>query len=500
MRKTAISLTALLGAALIAPTPAAAEPRNDSQALRDAVTVDGLMRHTRAFQRIAETNGNSRASGTTGYDRSASYVSDLLTSAGLRVTQQEFTFTFYKEVTPAVVAQVSPTPRNYAAFTADYSPTGDVTGAIVPTNDILIPPGATPSSSSSGCEAADFIPASPSQRQIALVQRGTCDYRTKVINAAAAGYDAVIIFNEGQPGRQDAIPGTLSEPAAIPATLVSYASGAELYAAAQGGTAVGRVATTTEIRPATTRNVFAETVGGNANEVVIAGAHLDSVAKGPGVNDNGSGVAALLEIAVQSAKLQTTTRQKMRFAFWGAEEFGSLGAQHYVDSLSSAQLASISAYLNFDMLGSANFVRFLYDGDGSETGGAAGPAGSATIETTFANYFAAQRLPVKKTAFEFRSDYGPFFDAGVPVGGVHSGFDGLKTAEEAAIFGGTVGAQYDPCYHQACDNLGNVNTTVLHQLADAAAHSIVTLAWAAPVARTPQPARSSIDRSNGTDA
>lgn len=147
-----------------------------------------------------------------------------------------------------------------------------------------------------------------------------------------------------------------------------------------------------------------------------------------------------------------------------------------MNSLSPPQLASVSAYLNFDMVASRNFARFLYDGDGSDTGGDPGPPGSDRIEATFANYFTGQALPVTKTEFEFRSDYVAFADAGVPVGGVHSGFDGLKTAAEAALYGGTAGAPYDSCYHQACDNLGNINSTVLHQLADAAAHTILTLA------------------------
>jgi Zn-dependent M28 family amino/carboxypeptidase len=483
-------LAAILGVALLPASPAVAGTTDDSQALRDSITVDGLMRHARALQRISDTNGNTRASGTAGYDRSAGYVRDVLTAAGLQVTEQQFAFTYYNEVSPALVAQVSPTAKTYTAFTADYSPSGDVTGTIVPTNDIQVPPPPTPGVTS-GCEAADFVAASPTQPQIALIQRGTCDYRAKAANAKAAGYDAVIIFNEGQPGRQNAVGGTLFEPAALPVTLISYADGAQLYAATRAGTTVGRVRTHTEIRPATTTNVIAETRSGAANEVVVAGAHLDSVTRGPGVNDNGSGVAALIETAAQAAKLGITLRQKIRFAFWGAEESGGLGSEHYVANLNDAQRAAISGYLNFDMVGSPNFVRFLYDGDGSDTGGEAGPAGSAAIESAFASYFRAQRLPVKKVSFEFRTDYVAFFDAGIPVGGVHSGFDALKTAEEAAVFGGTAGVPYDPCYHKACDNLGNINTTVLHQLADGAAHAIVILAAAAPVGRSSSASRPS---------
>ena len=184
----------------------------------------------------------------------------------------------------------------------------------------------------------------------------------------------------------------------------------------------------------TVYNVLAESKEGDPNTVVMAGAHLDSVARGPKINDNGSGSAALLEIAEQMAKVKP--RNMLRFAWWGAEEAGLVGSTAYVNSLSAAERAKIALYLNFDMVGSPNHVFFIYDGDDSDAVGAGpGPAGSAEIEKTFERYFNSVGVPFKGTDFTGRSDYGPFIANGIPSGGLFTGAEGIKTAAEAAIWG-----------------------------------------------------------------
>jgi Zn-dependent M28 family amino/carboxypeptidase len=374
----------------------------------------------------------------------------------------------------AVLEQVSPTPTTYETGTYDFSGTGDVTGVVVPTNDIVIPPTPEPSSSS-GCEPGDFTPA-PAEPAVALIQRGTCTFEDKANNAIAAGYDAVIIFNEGNPGREELFIGTLGTPFEIPVVGLSFADGAALYAQTQAGPVVVHVATVTEIDPTrTTRNIIADSPTGNADRVVVVGAHLDSVIAGPGINDNGSGSSTILEIAEEMAELGIRNRQQVRFAFWGAEELNLLGSEHYVNTLSDDELGKIVANLNFDMLGSPNYVRFVYDGDGSDSD-PAGPPGSAQIEAIFNQYFASQGLATEPTAFDGRSDYGPFIAVGIPAGGLFSGAEGEKTAEEAAIYGGTAGEPYDPCYHQACDTINNLSTKALNELGDGAAHAVMTLA------------------------
>lgn len=228
-----------------------------------------------------------------------------------------------------------------------------------------------------------------------------------------------------------------------------------------------------EIR--TTANVIADSTSGRDDRVVLVGAHLDSVPEGPGIQDNGSGSAAILETALQMANQEITPRNKVRFAWWGAEEAGLLGSQHYVDNLSAREIKDIALNLNFDMIGSPNFVRFVYDGDGSATP-QAGPNGSQTIESVFLTYFESVSLPVEPTAFDGRSDYGPFIEVGIPAGGLFTGAEGIKTPDEAALYGGTAGEQYDPCYHLACDTFDNISLEALDQMSDAVAHSVLTFA------------------------
>jgi Zn-dependent M28 family amino/carboxypeptidase len=473
VRKAVIPAAAALLLVTLGASPAAAVDKVNSKKLRDAVTVGGIMGHERALQRIANQNGGTRASGTPGYAASATYVKNPLKAAGYQVSEQKFTFPLFHELAPATLAQVTPTPVTYTTATYSFSGSGTVTGTVVPTTDVQIPPAATPGSTS-GCEAGDF-PAAPAGPAIALIQRGTCTFNIKVTNAVAAGYDAVIIFNEGQPGRTDLFVGDLGAVFDIPVVGLSFADGASLYAATQAGPVTATVSTSTSVENKETSNVFGETKGGNPDKVLVVGSHLDSVQEGPGINDNGSGTATDLEIAEQFAALKVKPKQKVRFAFWGAEESGLLGSEHYVDTLPDADLGRIFANLNFDMLGSPNYVRFVYDGDGSDTA-LAGPPGSAEIEDIFTDYFTSQKLATEPTEFNGRSDYGPFIAVGIPAGGLFSGAEGVKTDEQAAVYGGTAGAPYDACYHQACDTTNNLSPAALAELGDGAAHAVYTLA------------------------
>ena len=185
----------------------------------------------------------------------------------------------------------------------------------------------------------------------------------------------------------------------------------------------------------------------------MAGAHLDSVQDGAGINDNGSGSAALLEVAIQLTKQKPTNT--VRFAWWGAEESGLLGSEHYVANLTPEEREAIALYLNFDMIGSPNFMFGVYDGDNSSGTAPPGfiPPGSAEIEDVFESFFADRGLAFNDTEFSGRSDYGPFIAVGIPAGGLFTGAEGVKTAAQAEAYGGVAGAAYDPCYHQFCDNL-----------------------------------------------
>jgi Zn-dependent M28 family amino/carboxypeptidase len=267
----------------------------------------------------------------------------------------------------------------------------------------------------------------------------------------------------------------LGEPGVtIPVLGTTFALGNELA----GGPATVRIVTDTfgEIR--STANVIAD-LAGKRQRVVQVGAHLDSVPAGPGINDNGSGSAAILELALQMAHSQPVNT--VRFSWWGAEEAGLVGSTLYVDDLAAnapRELNRIKAYLNFDMVGSPNFARFIYDGDQSTFPEdlVPVPPGSAEIEALFAQFYSARGLAFEDTAFDGRSDYQAFALAGIPAGGLFTGAEDTKTAEQAALYGGTAGEAFDACYHQACDTIRNVNREVLRQNADAIAFATFKLA------------------------
>jgi Zn-dependent M28 family amino/carboxypeptidase len=348
-----------------------------------------------------------------------------------------------------------------------YSGSADVT-AVAQGVDLQLPPAPAPNSSTSACEPEDFIGFTPGN--IAIVQRGACSFAQKALNAEAAGAVGVVIFNEGQDGRTASFLGTLGDPGvSIPVVGAAFDVGVELAA---GGVIVRMfVDAISEFR--TTSNVLAQSPHGDPENVVMVGAHLDSVAAGTGIQDNGSGSAAILEVAEQMAKVKP--RNQLRFAWWGAEEAGLVGSTAYVNGLTDAEIEDIALYLNFDMIGSPNFVYFIYDGDDSDGVGAGpGPEGSAQIEKFYDSFYEARGLPYKGTDFSGRSDYGPFIAVGIPAGGLFTGAEGVKTDEEAALWGGTAGDQYDPCYHLACDTFDNISLEALDVNSDAVAASVLT--------------------------
>jgi Zn-dependent M28 family amino/carboxypeptidase len=431
--------------------------------------------HQWALQRIADRNDGNRFSGFAGFNKSVDYVVKTLKHAGYKPQVQAFDYLAYEEIGPSTLQQVAPGTITYVEGTdfgaITQTDPGDVTAFVTPV-DLMLGIGNT---STSGCEAADYagFPAG----NIALLQRGTCTFELKAENAAAAGAVGIVIFNQGNTAAPDrngipAVTLTANNTSGIPVLGTTYALGVTL---ANTPALRMRVFANTVRETKTTFNVLAETSSGNADNVVMVGAHLDSVGAGPGINDNGSGSAAILDVAEAMQKVKPNN--KVRFAWWGAEESGLVGSTFYVNSLPAAEQAKIALYLNFDMVGSPNYVFFIYDGDDSDkVGAAAGPPGSAQIEKTFEGFFTSRGLPFKGTDFSGRSDYGPFIAKGIPSGGLFTGAEGIKTAQEAAIFGGTAGVAYDPCYHQACDTYANNNDVALDNNSDAIAYSVISYA------------------------
>ena len=344
---------------------------------------------------------------------------------------------------------------------------------MIPVDINLTPPRA----STSGCEATDFAGldfSGPTTSPWSSAAPARSASRRS--NAQAAGAEAVIIFNDGNdPTREGLIVGTLapSVPVTIPVVGATFADGVALSAA--GSTAHVRVL------PSQTRtdyNVIAEKRGTNNDNVVMSGAHLDSVGSGPGINDNGSGSAALLETALQMAKVKPVNT--VRYAWWGAEESGLLGSTDYVTGLSQTEKDRIALYLNYDMVGSPNYIFMTFDANETSFPAPAGvpiPAGSEAIETLFESLYTSLGQPYDDAVFSGRSDYQAFIQAGIPAGGLFTGAETVKTAEQAGIWGGTAGQQFDPCYHSACDTLGNVDLHALDVNSDLIAYAALTYAY-----------------------
>ncbi len=233
------------------------------------------------------------------------------------------------------------------------------------------------------------------------------------------------------------------------------------------------------VREAETRtdyNVIAELPGKNFDNVVMAGAHLDSVIAGPGINDNGSGSAALLETALMMAN--SNLPNTLRFAWWAGEEQGLIGSTDYVAGLSQAELDRIALYMNYDMVGSPNYIFMVYDADESTfEAPVVVPPGSGAIEDIYESYYTAVGEPYDDTEFSGRSDYQAFILAGIPSSGLFTGAEEIKTEEQEAIWGGTAGEQFDPCYHKACDTYDNVDLHALEVNSDLIAFAMLTFGY-----------------------
>jgi Zn-dependent M28 family amino/carboxypeptidase len=476
----------LVRPAVGAPPQLACDTRtnNTYEKLLECVTLEGVREHQAAFQAIADANGGTRAAATPGYDASVDYVIETLEAAGWTVTTHQFDFTVAEPI-----QQHTPIVATHEAGGVTGSVLGTVTAQVTPVDINLTPPRA----STSGCdgaftEAAVGAPLTPDPGgvddfagfvagRIALVQRGGCSFALKVANAQTAGAAAVILFNQcNTPDRCVTLSNITAVPPAgsafttitIPVVGTSFAAGESL---AQPGT----TATVSVVNDPQT-NVIAELDGKNDDNVVMAGAHLDSVEAGPGINDNGSGSATLLELAQQLAKLKP--ENTLRFAWWGAEEAGLVGSTAYVDDLSQAERDQIALYLNFDMVGSPNYIFMVYDADESTFEAPVPiPPGSTAIEDVFESFYTLLGEPYDDTEFSGRSDYQAFIENGIPAGGLFTGAEEIKTAEQAAIWGGTAGAQFDPCYHQACDTFANNNDHALDVNADAVAFAVLTFAY-----------------------
>jgi Zn-dependent M28 family amino/carboxypeptidase len=415
--------------------------------LRGRVTTDAMMAHLTKLQDIANANGNTRAVGTPGYDASVDYVVGKLRDKGFDVQTVQFDARVFHSDPGSVTVADKKFDARALEFTLATPPVG-VTGPLV----------AVPVDASPGCNASDYDNL-PINGAVVLVDRGTCPFAQKENAAVQRGAVAMVIADNVV---EEHMGGTLGEntDVKIPVVSVTKSDGALLRTTVGPAT----VKLSAETKTMQARNVIAQTKTGLTSDVVMAGAHLDSVPEGPGINDNGSGVAAVLETALQLGS-SPQVHNAVRFGFWGAEELGLIGSRKYVESLDVDALKDIALYLNFDMLASPNPGYFTYDGDQSmpldKRGSPVVPEGSAGIERSLAAYLNSSGKTPQDTSFDGRSDYDGFTLAGIPSGGLFSGAENKKTQEQAKLWGGAADQPFDPNYHKSTDTLDHIDRTEL---------------------------------------
>ncbi|CAN5835905.1 M28 family peptidase [soil metagenome] len=457
---------AVLSGCAPAQEPAAPEPTLPfADQLAGRVTAAGMNVHLDKLQQIADANGGNRADGSPGFGASVDYVVKALQDKGFEVQSPEFE---RLETVSAGKPLVTVSGRSFQVDQASLlvsTPAGGINGPVLkPTR-------------SPGCAAADY-PAKAPRGGVAVVDDTGCSVVAKQKAATARGAAALVVVSGG--GRNGSPPGLFGphyyEELTIPVAVIGADGGAVLRRA----TGPVRVILDGRTVKRTSRNIVAQTKTGSAREVVMVGAHLDSVPAGPGINDNGSGVAAVLETALQMGAEPPVTNA-VRFAFWGAEEYRLAGSVDYVFGLSRDELNDIALYLNFDMIGSPNAGYFTYDGDQSgapspDVDPEAVPIGSAGLERTLAGYLNLAGKRPADTPLTANTDSSPFLVAGVPVGGATTGGSQVKTEVQARLWGGRSGAPFDPNYHSARDTAKVVNRDALAVMGSGVAFATGTYA------------------------
>jgi Peptidase family M28/PA domain len=508
-RSWAAALCVAALAAVVAPTTGAiaADPcetqANDTPSkLVACIKTGDLWHHMQNFEAIAKANPSpadghpSRNSGEPGYKASADYVASVMSAAGYNVTIQTYTFTYYAYTGIPSWSEASPVAQTFT-LTTDWNPgqsLGSVSGATLqPAGGIIIP---SPGGSTSGCSPSDFTGFVPGR--IALIQRGTCFFGVKALNAQAAGASGVVIFNEGNtPERSGVLSGSLLDASGnptiptIPVAFTSFAIGQTLYNAYNAGT---KPVMSLSI-PAITRanapdyNVIAESKGGDPNHVVVVDAHLDAI-YGEGMLDNASGSATILDIAQQMKNVTPTN--KLRFIWFGGEELGELGSHYYVSHLSSNDLSHIGYDLDADVTATPNYVVGVLDPTGPDLFSRVSSEqfpnrvykASTVAENQAIGYFNSIGLNTEPFS-PVGTDAEQFNLAGIAASGVLTGQDCCKTQNDVNLFGGTTGlfegfGTPAGCVDNPflwCDNLSNNDRNVLTFMSRGFAVMVVNMAF-----------------------
>ena len=469
MKAGIVLASVLLGVSLVAACSAAPQQQPataiTARELSDAVTIDGIYGHLEKLADIAVAHGNSRADGTPGFEASVDYVSGVLRDKGFDVQ----TPTFERLVTSAPGRpMLAAAGRNVAVVQASMLVTTAPGGLTARTQRPQRP---------AGCNAADYGSVDV-RGAISVVDDGGCSVVDKQNAAVARGAVGVLVVSEPGPNGS---PSGLFTPGYYRGLTVPVAViGKEADALLRRTSVPVRLTLDATSSVVKSRSVLAQTKTGDPHNVVVAGAHLDSAAGSPGLNDDASGVAAVLETAVQLGSSPTLTNA-VRFAFWGAQDDGLQGSTTYVASLDPGGRNDIALYLDFDLLGSVNAGYFTYDGDQSgqpnpDVPAAKVPRGSAGVERTLAGYLNLAGARPADMPLGLASDYTAFLRAGIPIGGVTTGGSQAKSATQARLWGGRPGVPFDPNYRLPGDTIANVDRATLAITGPAVAFAVGTYA------------------------
>jgi Iap family predicted aminopeptidase len=394
-----------------ATMPARSGPAPAPEAARGPVTADEIAGHLRAFEQIARDSDGNRAAGTPGEARTTDYLARQLEAYGWKVTRQQVSWPYFENRRRPVLAGL----RYREDFVAaEYSGSRTFQARVRPFD-------------TRACDADEL--GELTKQDVAVVARGTCTFRRKALNAQLAGAGALVVVDREE---DEPVAATLGDPERIDIPVLAATGDA----AARLTRATGPVRVSVDAVSVTrkTDNVIAETGPRDDGRVVMAGAHLDSVKAGPGVNDDGSGMAALLEIA-----RRTADTPGLRLGFWTAEEVGLFGSRHYVEELDREERERIRAYVNLDMVGTEKGRVLVYDTDDE-------------VEDVLREHVDEQG----EEDLGGDSDHAPFDDAGIPIGGVFTGLD--------------------RCYHKRCDTAANTDAAKAATIANETQRALTELA------------------------
>ncbi|PSR92350.1 aminopeptidase Y precursor [Coniella lustricola] len=437
------------------------KPLVDSESFQATISGDKLLERAQTLFKIAERshheyNRPTRVIGSQGHLGTLEYVLESIKKLGsyYNIVQQPF---------PAYSGSVF---ESRLVLGDEVAHSASAMSLTPPTKNKEPVHGELVLVSNNGCSADDY-PANV-EGNIAFIRRGTCAFGDKSALAGRAGAVAAVIYNS----ETGTLHGTMGTPLAdhVATFGLDLVEAKPVLEKLEKGKAVDAIAYIDGIvQTISTSNIVIQTAGGDPENCVMLGAHSDSVAEGPGINDDGSGTLSLIEVATQLTKFRVNNC--VRFAWWSAEEEGLLGSDFYASTLPAAENPKIRLFMDYDMLASPNFAYQVYNATNTDN-----PLGSEELKNLYIDWYEAHDLNYTLIPFDGRSDYDGFIRAGIPAGGIATGAEGIKTPEEAEQFGGKAGDWYDPCYHQLCDHLGNVNATAWELNTKLVAHSVATYA------------------------